>query len=190
MNDPMGAALAELTTVLERLKIRYAVGGSLASSAHGAYRATADGDLIAAISPQQARALARTLGKTWYADEEMIERALQARRAFNLIHMGSAMKFDIFPAITEFHLTQLERATITPVVQGSVRCSVTTAEDILLAKLRWYADGGEVSDRQWNDIVGLVTTNPEMDAEYVNLWASRLGVTALLERARADAVQP
>src|SRR5690242_6888406 len=178
MNDPMGPALAELTAALERLGIRYAVGGSLASSAHGAYRATADGDLIAAISLQQARMLAQTLGKAWYADEEMIERALLARRAFNLIHIGSAMKFDIFPATSDFHLTQLERAGLTPLVQGAVSCPVTTAEDILLAKLRWYADGGEVSDRQWNDIVALIAINPHMDAEYVNLWASRLGVTA------------
>src|SRR4051812_10675667 len=144
----MGDALAELTDALQGLNIRYAVGGSLASSAHGVYRATADGDLIAAISPQQARLLAQTLGKAWYADEEMIERALRERRCFNLIHMGSAIKFDIFPATSDFHFAQLERASITPVVQGSVQCAVTTAEDILLAKLRWYADGGQVSDRQ------------------------------------------
>jgi hypothetical protein len=58
-----------------------------------------------------------------------------------------------------------------------------------LAKLRWYADGGEVSDRQWNDIIGLITTNPDLDAEYVMQWASQLGVTRLLERAHADALK-
>jgi hypothetical protein len=64
---------------------------------------------------------------------------------------------------------------------------VTTAEDILLAKLRWYRDGGEVSDRQWSDIGGLIATNAAMDWEYVNLWAARLHVTDLLARARAEA---
>jgi len=63
---------------------------------------------------------------------------------------------------------------------------VTTAEDILLAKLRWYADGGRVSDRQWNDIGGILEQNPNLDWDYVNSWAARLGVTDLLEEARAD----
>ena len=63
---------------------------------------------------------------------------------------------------------------------------VTTAEDILLAKLRWYRDGGEVSERQWNDIGSVIAINPNLDWEYVNLWAARLGVTSLLERARAE----
>jgi hypothetical protein len=188
MNDAMAAALAELTAALDRLGIRYAVGGSLASSAHGAFRATLDGDLIALITPRQARSLTDALGQSWYADQDTIERALGAGRAFNLIHMGSALKFDIFPATSDFHLTQLERAGVTQVLER-INCVVTTAEDILLAKLRWYADGGEVSDRQWNDIVGLLATNESLDNEYVESWAARLGVRALLERARADAAR-
>jgi hypothetical protein len=64
---------------------------------------------------------------------------------------------------------------------------VATPEDSLLAKLQWYRDGGEVSDRQWSDIGGLIAINTAMDWEYVNPWVARLGVTALLERARADA---
>src|SRR5437016_2564010 len=119
MNDPMAAGLAELVETLDRLHIPYAVGGSLASSAHGAYRFTADADLIAAINPRQAQALAQSLGKNWYVDEEMIVRALQAGRAFNLIHIVSAMKFDIFPATTDFHDTQLQRAASMPIIQGA-----------------------------------------------------------------------
>jgi hypothetical protein len=187
MNDSMAGALGELVAALEKLKIRYAIGGSLASSAHGTYRATADGDIVAAIAPAHARQLAATLGRDWYADEEVIERALREGRSFNLIHIKTAMKFDVFPARTDFHRTQLQRAVVTPLLQGALSCQVTTAEDILLAKLRWYADSGEVSDRQWNDIVGLLATNPELDAVYVAHWASELGVTRLLERAQADA---
>jgi hypothetical protein len=188
MSDPMGTALAELVTALDRLKIRYAVGGSLASSAHGAMRATFDADLIAMIGPYQLKPLCAELGKGWYADEEMMERALRQGRAFNLIHIGSAIKVDIFPVTSEFHHMQIERAQRTllqPPV--SVECVVTTAEDILLAKLRWYADGGRVSDRQWNDIVGLLATNTSLDRAYANEWAARLGVADLLEKARLDA---
>lgn len=186
----MGKALAELVAALNRLKIRYAVGGSLASSAHGTMRATFDADLIAMIGPYQVRGLCAELGKGWYADEEMMERALNQGRAFNLIHMGSAIKVDIFPVTSEFHQVQMERAQLTRLQPPvSVDCVVTTAEDILLAKLRWYADGGRVSDRQWNDITGLIATNTALDWEYVNEWAGRLGVAGLLEKARADVAE-
>src|SRR5262245_26802590 len=108
MNDPMAGALSELVAALDRVKIPYAIGGSLASSAHGVIRATLDGDLIASISIQQVRPLAEALGKHWYADPEMITRALKAGQSFNVIHMDTALKFDIFPARSEFHRVQLE----------------------------------------------------------------------------------
>ena len=137
--------------------------------------------------PAQAEAFVRALGKDWYADLQTVRESIAAGRPFNVIHMRNVMKVDVFPAREQFHRAQLDRATVVPIGEGQVPCAVTTAEDIFLAKLRWYADGGEVSERQWNDIIGLITTNPDMDAEYLGLWAPRLGVSALLARAHADA---
>jgi hypothetical protein len=117
-----------------------------------------------------------------------MEQALQQRRAFNLIHIGSAQKYDVFPASTDFHESELERAKPTPLrIEGADLCPVASAEDSLLAKLQWYRAGGEVSDRQWSDIGGIIIQNPNLDWDYVNSWAVRLHVTDLLERARAEA---
>ena len=185
--DPLSDTLKQVTAALEGLGIRYAIGGSLASSARSVWRSTLDVDLVAAMLPTQAEDFVRLLGKDWYADLDTVRQAIAAGRAFNVIHMRNVLKVDVFPAREAFHRTQLDRATVLPLGEAQIPCVVTTTEDILLAKLRWYADGGEVSDRQWNDIVGLLTTNPAMDADYVKLWASRLGVTGLLERAQADA---
>ena len=60
---------------------------------------------------------------------------------------------------------------------------VASSEDILLAKLRWYRDGGEVSSSQWSDICGIVAANPVMDHQYLRGWAGEFSVTGLLERA-------
>jgi hypothetical protein len=186
--DPFAAAIKELTTALETLGIRYAVGGSLASSTHGVYRATEDGDLVAEIHPFHLSKLAAALGPGWYADVDMMASALRAGRAFNLIHMGFALKFDVFPASTEFHAAQLDRAEVRRLrLEGASPCRVTTAEDILLAKLCWFRKGGESSTPQWRDIVGIVTTSKSLDSAYVQHWATRLGVTDLLEKAQADA---
>jgi hypothetical protein len=186
--DPLSETLAQITEALDHLKIQYAVGGSVASSARSIWRSTQDVDIVAAIGPIHVDGLVRTLGANWYADPDEIRRSIQLGRAFNLIHIGHAIKVDIFPAAEDFHHLQLERATVVPLGLAAVPCVVTTAEDILLAKLRWYRDGGEVSDRQWSDIVTLLanTNNLPLDAEYLDKWAKRLRVSALLERARAD----
>jgi len=185
--DPLSETLAQITAALGRVGIRYAVGGSVASSARGVWRSTLDIDLIAAIRPDQAESLAAALGQEWYADPEMIRDAIQAGRSFNVIQKRLAYKVDIFPAIEEFHLAQLDRATIVPLTSEQISCAVTTTEDILLAKLRWYRDGGGVSERQWNDIVGLIAANASFDTDYLHLWAARLGVNGLLDEARAKA---
>jgi len=188
MIDPLAQGLNELTAALRALGIRFVVGGSLASCAHGVVRSTIDGDLVALVFPPHARLLAKALGPGWYTEPEMMRQAIEAGRAFNVIHVPSATKFDVFPASTDFHDSELERATLTPLkIEGAALCPVATPEDAILAKLQWYREGGEVSDRQWSDIGGIIVQNPNLDWEYVNLWAARLGVTDLLARARVDA---
>jgi hypothetical protein len=186
--DPFVVALQELTAALDSLHIRYAVGGSLASSAHGIYRATQDGDLLTEIRSVHVPKLAQVLGSNWYVDVEEMQNALRIGRTFNVIHKGFALKFDLFPASTEFHAAQLDRAEMRRLrLEGAEPCRVTTAEDIIIAKLRWYRDGGQVSENQWRDIVGVVTSNKSLDSAYLQHWANRLGVTDLLEKAHADA---
>jgi hypothetical protein len=184
----LAQTLKTLAEALDRIGIAYAIGGSVASSARGTYRATNDIDLIAVFIAAQAELLARELGRDWYADPEQMRNALAAKRAFNLIHIPLGNKVDVFPATEDFHLSQLQRATrmTLPFLDEENRYPVATAEDILLAKLRWYRDGGEVSEKQWTDIGAIIAGNPSIDGAYLATWAARLRVTDLLERALAE----
>ena len=48
--------------------------------------------------------------------------------------------------------------------------------------------GNEVSDRQWDDILGVLKTRgTELDLAYLQKWASQLQVTDLLEKALSEA---
>ena len=187
--DPLSDALREITAALDRVNIRYAIGGSIASSARSVWRTTLDIDVLAAIAPSQAEALAKSLGKDWYVDVDEGRRSIEAGRSFNVIHIRNAQKVDIFPAIDQFHRTELERATVLRLGDGGIACAVATAEDILLAKLQWYAEGGQTSGRQWSDITGILVQNPNLDWAYVDSWAAHLHVADLLKRARADSAR-
>jgi hypothetical protein len=57
-------------------------------------------------------------------------------------------------------------------------------EDTVLAKLEWYRMGGEASERQWRDILGVLKTRAgELDLAYLHQWAGELQVSDLLARA-------
>ena len=184
----MSNSLRELCDQLETLRIPYAVVGSLASSARGVPRSTLDGDLVAAIAISDVDRLVNALGSDWYADPEQMKVMIAAGRAFNIIHQPSFFKFDIFPANDAFENAQLERAkrTVLPFMEQAVTCQVVTPEDVLLAKLRWYRQGGEVSERQWSDIKGILRVNKSLDVGYMKIWALKLGVSDLLSRALVE----
>jgi hypothetical protein len=177
-----------LAAALNRLAIPYAMVGSVASSARGSYRATEDIDVLARILPSHAAELAQALGKDWYADADQIRAAVIAGRAFNLIYIPFSQKVDVFPAKDDFCVAQLRRATrlALPALEAGAEYPVISAEDIVLAKLAWYKAGGETSERQWTDILKVILATPNMDWSYVESWAPRLGVSALLARARAE----
>ena len=64
---------------------------------------------------------------------------------------------------------------------------VHAPEAIVLFKLRWYRLGGEVSDRQWSDILGVLRTQQgRLDEVYLDEWATHLGIADLLTRARGE----
>ena len=60
-------------------------------------------------------------------------------------------------------------------------------EDTVLAKLEWFRLGGETSERQWWDVVGILRVTEGADHAYLRRWAAALSVADLLERALADA---
>jgi len=65
---------------------------------------------------------------------------------------------------------------------------IASPEGTILNKLEWYRMGGEVSDRQWNDILGVLKVQgTNLDMAYLQRWATALKVDDLLERALEDA---
>ncbi|MBU6348958.1 MAG: hypothetical protein KGS73_02260 [Chloroflexi bacterium] len=175
---------------LEQLGIPYAVGGSLASSLHGVMRATLDVDIVADMRSEHVPPLVAALAPEFYADDEMMRDAIEHRSSFHLIHYKTAFKVDIFirklRAFDRMQLQRRARSVIASDPEQSVY--VTSPEDTILAKLEWYRLGGEVSDRQWRDILGVMKIRADaLDLAYLHQWADELQVADLLDRALAAA---
>ena len=183
--DPV-EVLMMVVAVLDRLQIPYLVGGSFASSIHGATRSTMDADIVALMTMDQGQQLANALEEAeFYADEEAIKRAISAKRSFNVIHPKAAFKVDFFVATpNDFESSEFERRQKMVFVPGRPPIYFASAEDTILAKLRWYRLGNEVSDQQWRDILTVTKVQrPRLDLSYLRHWAVELGVADLLDRA-------
>ncbi len=92
------AVVMQVTDALEGLGIRYAIGGSFASAVYGVMRATMDADLVADLALPDVGPLARALIGDFYVDVESMREAVQQRSSFNLIHLGTMFKVDVFVA--------------------------------------------------------------------------------------------
>ncbi len=88
-----------LRAALEQTGIRYAIGGSWASTAFGEPRFTNDIDILAEVTSDNVVTLLSRLPNTFYADAEEALQALRRGRPFNVIHMPTALKFDLFPSL-------------------------------------------------------------------------------------------
>ena len=182
------AALAPVTGALEGLGVRYYLGGSVASSAHGVARASLDADLIAELEPSHVERLARQLAGAYYVPLDHMHAAAAERRSFNLIHLATMFKIDVFVSKGRpFDRSAAERARPWAIGgETTRRFFVASAEDTALAKLEWFRLGGGTSERQWWDVVGILKV-ADADRPYLRRWAAALGVDDLLERALTDA---
>jgi hypothetical protein len=187
MDDTLRAALAAAAD-LEKLGVCWFLGGSLASSIHGIPRATFGADIMADLRPQHVRPFLRALGEAWYADDGAMQDAIRDRSSFNLIHLETAMKVDVFvPKLRRFDGGDFARSQSLKVEGSDFEVRICCAEDIVVAKLEWYRLGGEDSERQWGDILGVLKLNAgKLDLELLRSSAAELGVADLLEKALAE----
>lgn len=187
-------ALEPVVRALEGLGIRYFLGGSVASSSHGVPRTSIDADVIAELRREHVPAFLERLRGAYYVAEDRVRTAVDARRSFNLIHLATMFKIDLFVAKGRpFDRQALERARpgVLDDRPGAPAFQVASAEDTVLAKLEWFRAGGEASDRQWADVVGMLRAGrATLDRDHLERWAPALGVEDLLGRARAEAEAP
>jgi len=179
----------KVVKAFDSLGIEYYIGGSIASSAYGVARSTLDVDMVANMNSDQAQALEELIEKEFYVDIDTIINAIAQHSSFNLIHLDSMLKIDVFihkdqPFSNRVFMRRTEKLVSEDIPD---KLCFPSPEDIILIKLDWYKSAGESLSQQWNDILGVLKVQGiKLDLDYLKTWAKELGVSGLLERVLED----
>lgn len=184
-DDALDIAL-KVARALTSVGAEYFLGGSLASSIQGEPRATNDIDFVIALPAGKVGALRDALGADFEVDTDMLRDAILHARCANVFYLPVVTKVDLFGRAYEpFDETEFSRRRSVVVRASGESLVIKSPEDTVLRKLLWYRQGGEISEKQWRDVVSVLQISGEiMDRTYLTLWAARLNVADLLERAQ------
>ncbi|MBU6276455.1 MAG: hypothetical protein KGQ61_07455 [Planctomycetes bacterium] len=184
-SDDLRAALAPVAAALRGLGVRHYVGGSVASTIHGAIRSTMDVDLVCELRADQIEPFLAAFGDDFYVSGPAVRQAVERRSCFNLVHLPTAYKVDVFVSRDRpFDRQAMDRAILLSVtVDDPWQLPVATVEDSIVAKLEWFRLGDETSQRQWDDVSRLTALHAEaLDLAHMRRMAESVGVIDLLDR--------
>ena len=163
--------------------------GSLASSYHGAPRATQDVDLVVeAEAPALIRLAGKLRAEGLYVSEAAIRDAVASRGLFNAIDSASGWKID-FILRKERAFSREEFKARETITFAGLDLSIARAEDMVVAKLEWAKLTD--SERQVRDVAEILNVQGStLDSDYVERWVGELELreqwAAARDLARSD----
>lgn len=179
-----------MAEILDALAVPYLIGGSVASSILGEPRATLDVDIVADLQLSHVQPLVEVMRGKFFIDEIMMTEAIERKSSFNVIHLDTMQKVDIF-LLSDQPLAQVEmqrRQQLVITQNPERRAWLASAEDIILQKLIWYRLGNQISDRQWRDVLGVLKVQAyRLDFNYLAQWVETLKLTDLMAQALQEA---
>ena len=183
--DDLVEALGPVVAAFNNLKIPHYIGGSIASSYHGATRSTMDVDLVCEMQEVQVGEFLAEIDDRFYVSESAVRQAVERKSCFNLIHLPSSFKVDVFVSRQRtFDNDCMRRANVATLGDSrTIEVPIATAEDTIISKLEWYRLTNETSERQWEDVSRLIRLlGDSADFDYLRRAAESVGVTDLLDR--------
>jgi hypothetical protein len=185
-NKPLDIAgfLRLVIDALNAAGVEFLIGGAIAAWAWGEPRSTQDLDLVVKIPIKAINKLSKELKKRdMLVPAEIILHTILEDRAdipINAIHMHSGLKADLYPVRKGDELRQSAFQRREQVDYGPPigKVYIHSPEDLILYKLMYF--GLSQQSKHSRDIAAILKSKKnELDIDYIEQWAVRLGLNAL-----------
>jgi hypothetical protein len=173
---------------LNRSGISYMLTGSMASNYWGIPRTTHDLDFVLVMQPADVASLVDAFRDGFFLQPESVRQAFMPPHQFNAIDELSALKID-FWLLGDNAFERNAFARRLEVTLFGSPAWIATAEDVILHKLYW--NRLTPSERQLGDAAGVYAVQTAaLDSDYLQQWASALGVQTELDALFAGRIRP
>jgi hypothetical protein len=165
--------------MLERVKCKHFITGSVAAMAYGEVRTTQDIDIVIHMRLGDVHEFrAWFVEPDWYVSVEAMRGAIERDGQFNVIHVPSGLKIDFMCAAdTVFNDSRFARVRQIEIPPGG-SVPFSSAEDVILMKLVYFREGG--SDKHLRDIGAMMMVSRDLiDRDYLERWSTKLGLLDL-----------
>lgn len=177
---------------LEAAGVEYMIGGAVAVWAWGEARTTRDFDLVVNLPPEHIQRLSQELEKRamLVPADIILDLFLETRADLpvNAIHLDTGYKAELFllrPGDT-YRETAFARRRLVDLGPPLGKVYVHAPEDLILNKLHYF--GLSYQPKHMRDIVSIILAlGDELDLDYIESWAARLGLTALWQEVQNQA---
>lgn len=185
IQDPLEIAFL-LHDLLESMQIEYFITGGAAAIMYGEPRTTRDLDVVMAVKPSQLDEAIALLERSGFYVAGIEDVKAGRIDALQVIHTETIARADLMLAgKSTFDVMQLQRRQAVLMEEGRM-LYYATPEDVVLSKLQWRQQSQ--SEKQWRDVLGILKVQLELlDREYLQDWATRLGVISELRQALVEA---
>ncbi|MDO8690066.1 MAG: hypothetical protein Q7R39_08675 [Dehalococcoidia bacterium] len=167
------AVLREVVRRLEEAGFSYMVTGSLAVSFYALPRLTRDIDIVLEIGAGDVAKLNGLFAGDFYIDQDAIQDGINRQSSFNIIHNASVIKVDFIVRKRDTY-RKVEFKRRRKMIIDGIEVAVVAAEDLVLSKLVWAKDSH--SELQMGDVRSVLKQAEDLDYQYMERWARRLGV--------------
>ena len=171
MENTFAKSLKKITGILNEEKINYMIVGGFAVSFHNRARTTNDIDLVLQIYPHHVKSILKYFPE-WQGFEESFMDSARRGILFNITDFETGIRYDFMTyKDSDYNWTAFERRK--QVEFFGVNCYISTKEDLIISKLRWY--NITPSEKQMEDLKFLLL-DKELDIDYLKIWLNRLKI--------------
>jgi hypothetical protein len=174
-----------LVTMLEKLEIEYAIGGSMAAMIYSETRSTKDIDMMLRVDMPSLELVVNEV-ESWqiYIDplDTIIEFNLPSRLPINVVDGMSGVKADLYVAApTGLDQSAMSRKRRMSLYSNPyIEAWFLAPENVILYKLDYFKQSEGASQKHPIDITKmLAVTGDQLDLPYLEHWAKATGVWEL-----------